>query len=105
MPTTNSNDFRFSEGELSLKNLAIDKRNCVENCDDPNCRFSSSCLTESEVQLLNKSYQEHVRSGGMQRVFPSFLHYDDGFIEQLSDENQFLTKWFREKCRQDEQFC
>lgn len=53
------------------------------------------------MKHLHRSFHEHIRKGEMMRIFPSIDHFDEEFIEQLTPANQYISKWFKTKCRTD----
>lgn len=77
----------------------------MESCSDSECKFCLNCLNNEEMKNLHRAYLENKRKGGMLRIFPSIDHFDDEVINEFSQENQFMTKWFQSKCENDDDWC
>ncbi|EAU76858.1 AGAP004427-PA [Anopheles gambiae str. PEST] len=95
----------------SLKNLATaanlcSELPCTESCAPVECQLCSTCLEEHDIDDLQRAYREHMNRGDMKRIFPvpkSDQHRVD--YELLSAKNQFMSKWFEEKCKVDQSYC
>ncbi|XP_049281983.1 probable tubulin polyglutamylase ttll-15 [Anopheles funestus] len=95
----------------SLKNLATAANQCsdlpcTESCAPLECQLCSSCLEETDLDDLQRAYREHINRGDMKRIFPvpkSDQHRLS--YESLSAKNQFMSKWFEEKCKTDQSYC
>nr|XP_040227578.2 probable tubulin polyglutamylase ttll-15 [Anopheles coluzzii] len=95
----------------SLKNLATaanlcSELPCTESCAPVVCQLCSTCLEEQDIDDLQRAYREHMNRGDMKRIFPvpkSDQHRVD--YELLSAKNQFMSKWFEEKCKVDQSYC
>ena len=93
------------------KNIAVNPsacvdNNCSENCEKPECILCMTCLSEKDVFNLNRAFKEKTHQGGFKRIFPSKVHFDDDdLIKKLSPNNQISVKWFKEKCKEDIEWC
>uniref|UniRef100_A0A182QX78 Uncharacterized protein n=1 Tax=Anopheles farauti TaxID=69004 RepID=A0A182QX78_9DIPT len=95
----------------SLKNLATSANQCAdlpctESCAPIECQLCSTCLEESDLDDLQRAYREHMNRGDMKRIFPA-PKVDSNRVEyeSLSAKNQFMSKWFEEKCKTDHSYC
>uniref|UniRef100_A0A182NCV4 Uncharacterized protein n=1 Tax=Anopheles dirus TaxID=7168 RepID=A0A182NCV4_9DIPT len=95
----------------SLKNLATAANQCAElpcteSCAPVECQLCSTCLEASDLDDLQRAYREHINRGDMKRIFPvpkADRHRLD--YESLSAKNQFMSRWFEEKCKTDHSYC
>lgn len=93
------------------KNIAVnpgacDENNCSETCDKPECSLCLTCLSEKDIFNLQLAFREKTRQGGFKRIFPSKVHFDDDeLIKKLTPNNQISVKWFKEKCRENSDWC
>ena len=74
-------------------------------CTDEFYQFCSSDVAENNLLKLNEAFLEHFRKQEMTRIFPSKIHFEESFITELSEANQFMTKWFKQKCEMDSDWC
>ncbi|XP_035892063.1 probable tubulin polyglutamylase ttll-15 [Anopheles stephensi] len=95
----------------ALKNLATAANQCAEvpcteSCAPVECQLCSTCLEENDRDDLQRAYREHMNRGDMKRIFP-VPKADQVRVnyESLSAKNQFMTKWFEEKCKTDQSYC
>lgn len=78
---------------------------CNDSCSHPDCVLCLPCMSNEIINNLHRSYREHIQRGEMMRNFPSDIHYNDEFVQQMTAANQFMTKWFRAKCYFDSTWC
>ncbi|XP_053673253.1 probable tubulin polyglutamylase ttll-15 [Anopheles nili] len=95
----------------SIKNLATGANQCsnvpcVESCAPVECQLCRTCLEESDLDDLQRAYREHMNRGDMKRIFP-VPKADNHRVnfETLSAKNQFMSRWFEEKCKLDSSYC
>lgn len=95
---------------VNFKNIATNSEvcfnnSCDANCENHLCKFCETCLEARDLNVLHKSYLEHIRRGEFMRIFPSTVNPEDSYIEPLSPANQFLKEWIQRKCEDDEDWC
>ncbi|XP_065653836.1 probable tubulin polyglutamylase ttll-15 isoform X1 [Hydra vulgaris] len=70
------------------------------------CRLCHHCLSEDMRMFLKKAFREHNNKGGFARVWPTVLNASMVQNEfQLSESNQILFQWFKEKCARNDYWC
>ena len=99
----------FSRSWVKTRNLVNKERclnaNCNANCSNEECQFCSSCLNDKDLKLLSQAYLEHMQRGEMMRIYPSKKNFDNDFINELSENNKFMTEWFKQKCEEESEWC
>ena len=46
-----------------------------------------------------------MQRGEMMRIYPSKKNFDNDFINELSENNKFMTEWFKQKCEEESEWC
>ena len=91
-------------GHIATNLEMCKKFECHVHCSE-NCRSCVNCLDPRTIEALHEAYREHLRQGDFKRVFPSQNHFSDELIESFSNENKNSAMWFREKCRENNDWC
>ena len=88
---------------------------CSMRCEDLTCKFCKSCLNTKQDQQLKHAFNEHVNRRGFRRIFPQTFssqyqaekwnYTGDKDFLSLTQDNQWMTMWFRGKCLQDTTWC
>ena len=94
-----------SRHNVAVKPETCSNNPCRDNCSSFACDLCVQCMHEDKLFNVHRAYREHIRRGEMKRVFPTTIHYGDEYIKTLSPQNSFMTRWYREKCKEDESWC
>ncbi|XP_058461648.1 probable tubulin polyglutamylase ttll-15 [Malaya genurostris] len=96
----------------SLKNIVVEANRCseapcLESCAPLECTLCVSCLSWEDLRDLHAAYREHLNRGDMKRIFPvpKVDRLSGVDPAELSAKNQWMTRWFDEKCKMDHSFC
>lgn len=81
------------------------KNDCYSNCGRPECELCTPCLIKDDLDGIYEAYRENGRRGGFKRIFPAEAFYDDEFIKTRNLKNQIALKWFKEKCKMNNEWC
>jgi len=104
-------DLGSQEMLSNSKNIAVNPsvcvgNNCSENCDKPECSLCIPCLSAENIFNLHRAFKEKAHQGGFKRIFPTKVHFEDeDLIKNLSPSNQIAVEWFKEKCRENIEWC
>ncbi|XP_058812213.1 probable tubulin polyglutamylase ttll-15 [Topomyia yanbarensis] len=95
----------------SLKNIVVEANRCseapcAESCAPEECSLCVACLSGSDLRDLHAAYREHLNRGDMKRIFPVPTR-DRLTVDpvELSAKNQWMSRWFEEKCKMDDSYC
>ncbi|KAG5668597.1 hypothetical protein PVAND_016533 [Polypedilum vanderplanki] len=113
-------DFRFGNDKVEamichdetltvLPEICINSP-CNDTCSDKNlCSLCFNCMTNNQKHELHLAYRETKNKGTMKRVFPApaadIEEMDDEYLNNLNEENRWLTLWYIEMCKKDVDFC
>lgn len=97
----------------SVSNIAVNPSDCHDcsqpdgevDCSNETCNLCLPCLSNETVNNCLKSYREHEKKGGMQKIFPKAVYNKAKIIKTLSKETVVLVKWFKAKCDEDPEWC
>lgn len=84
---------------------------CSESCAEKECKLCRPCLSATDIRELHTAYREHVNRGDTKRIFPpairdkSQVYFNEEEFEKLLPKNQWMAKWFYEKCLMEESWC
>jgi tubulin monoglycylase TTLL15 len=96
------------------KNIVVDavtcgELPCSETCAPVKCSLCLPCLSRADKEELHQAFREHVNRGETKRIFPPRIveveEFDEEYFYKLSPRNQWMAKWFYEKCRMDDTWC
>lgn len=100
--------------QSSDKNVAVfadicSQEPCTKSCSAVECELCRPCLSPHDLASLHAAYREHVNRGDTKRIFPVPIEtaqtIDGDAINQLTDKNRLITKWFMGKCLMDSSWC
>lgn len=98
----------------SDKNIAVFADDCTSDecsisCESLKCQLCRPCLSHKDITNLHIAYREHINRGDTKRIFPKPIDknyvINDKELENLTDENKKMTKWFIGKCLMDRSWC
>lgn len=82
---------------------------CSTSCESLKCQLCRPCLSNEDINNIHAAYREHINRGDTKRIFPKSIDrskpIDDKELDDLSEENKKMTKWFIGKCLMDRSWC
>ena len=80
---------------------------CNESCESKECELCRDCMTKDQKYDTIIALQEQRSHGAFKRVFPvsDFNNLGSIEFEDLSPSDQLHSKWFKEMCKVNKDFC
>jgi len=103
------------EMQASVKDLYVfpdlcSSPDCSSSCALSKCELCKSCLSSDDVEMLRSAWLEGARQFATRRIYPvpvTRLEAADTDIgmDELSDNDRKMQRWYRGKCQMDIGWC
>ena len=80
---------------------------CNESCKSTKCELCRDCMTQNQKIDTIIASQEQKNHGAFKRLFPvsDFNNLGSINFERLSPADKLHSKWFKEMCKVNKDFC
>ena len=93
------------------KNIVVDIESCLKyechrSCENKKCKLCLPCIKEENIFQIREAFRENSYEGNFHRIFPAEqFYFDNDFLSNMTENNQFSLKWFEAKCLEDDRWC
>jgi hypothetical protein len=84
--------------------ICLNDEGNLECNSDESCSLCYGCLSDEMINELHVAYREHQRRQNFLRIFPH-VDLNPELFKEMTNKSQLMTRWYRNKCDSDPDWC